>query len=74
MIAEFERLLAVHTSTEETFKQNFLQVSDAILGMAAKVRGRKPIVDKLLKLLDNDDPLDDMETDNTEGKLYAMKP
>ena len=67
--------MAVHTSIEETFKQNFLQVSDAILGMAVKVRGRKPIVDKLLKLLENDiDPLDDMETDNTEGKLYAMKP
>ena len=43
--------------------------------MAVKVRGRKPIVDKLLKLLENDiDPLDDMETDNTEGKLYATKP
>jgi hypothetical protein len=33
--------------------------------MAAKVRGKKPLVDQLLQLLEKD-PMDD---DNTEGNL-----
>ena len=57
--------MAINTSIQDTFKRNFIQVADAILRMAAKVRGKKPLVDQLLQLLEKD-PMDD---DNTEGNL-----
>ena len=47
-------------------------MSQAILCIAAKLRGRKPLVDGLLKLLKKD-PLDDMETESTEGNLSGVK-
>ena len=72
IIAEFERLLGVTTSVAGMFQQNFAQVSQAILCIAAKLRGRKPLVDGLLKLLEKD-PLDDMETESTEGNLSGVK-
>ena len=64
--------MGVTTSVEGMFKQNFAQVSQAILCIAAKLRGRKPLVDGLLKLLEKD-PLDDMETESTEGNLSGVK-
>ena len=36
------------TSVEATFLQNLLQVSEGVLGMAKKVRGKKPALDNLL--------------------------
>ena len=65
--------MGVTTSTEEILKQNFTQVSEAILRITAKVKGTKPFVDGLLKLLEKD-PLHHMETDSTEGKLSGVKP
>ena len=69
VIAEFERLLGVtYLNTEEIFMKNFKQVSKALLGKAAKVRGRETFLDVLLNLLDKV-----IKTDSTEGKLSGMK-
>ena len=69
-IAEFERLLAVSTSVEATFLQNFLQASEGILSMAKKVRRKKPAVDNLLKLLEQE-PEMNADIENSEG-MYNL--
>ena len=53
-------------SVEATFFQNFLQVSEGILSMAKKVRMKKPAVDDLLKLLEQE-PEMDVDIENSEG-------
>ena len=59
----------MNTSVEELFRRNFFQVSTAVLHLAEKVRLKKPEVDDILKLLE-DDQLDDVdEVEDSQGKL-----